>query len=121
MMKIVPLLFVIMLSGCGAIQAGFGEINYGWHSNDLDTFVKANYPEGSDENILIHDFTIHKYKLSDTQAPCSARHCAKILSVPAYCSWFFGAWAGSEIWWVPDDNGKITELRANRTQCLLAP
>lgn len=113
------LLASFFLTSCGPLFFNHIRPSSAWHAQDMEEFLEKNYPNGSDEKVLIEYFQSHYYKYEE--AKCSAPVCARTLSVPAHCSWFWGGEAGVVIGWVPDGEGKITRLWTNPTMCMLGP
>ena len=109
---IIPIILsVLALGGCTIIFNTPRESN-AWHAKDLETFLEENYPIGSDEKLLIRDFTDHGYKYDRD---------SRTLTAEAYCSWFFGVSYGVVINWLPH-KGKITSITSRKIgPCLLLP
>jgi len=112
------IVLVLPLSGCAIFSKEF-KPSHAWHAEDLDQFLAQNYPIGSDEKKLISDFTAHGYELHERKTPCVEESCTKSLSVPAYCSWFFGARYGVSIQFNTDADRRIKNISSRKIVCLL--
>ena len=96
-----------------------------WHEKNLYAFLKEQYPIGSEEKILIQDFTAHGYKFRPIVTVLYGRppdvH-GGTLTNPGRCSRWFGAWSGITFSWTTDKDGKITGyIQPWANGCLLTP
>ena len=84
-------------------------------SSEFDQSIKAHHAVGSDENTLVHDFTLqgYKYQVNDKGDKSLRRDTA---SGPLFLN---GCDYEQFIYWHADPSGKIRDISASsRTQCL---